>query len=492
MKSFKIIFDSFNLIKKRPYYLFQYRSVTDDHLKNVFPKIDYKKKTTANNFITTVRAYNEYLIVPEDLKKLKSYQSRSPFNTVFGNAKRMTVYLRKDVEEIALKKWGSMLDLEKERIRRAYVLMERRDLESSVKDYYKNIHSEINVNAVAPNKNRMINTKSGKVVIAAFAINAGNSIMKAIAWLATGSSVLFAEMIHSLADTLNQLILAFGLWQSIRNPNPEHPYGYSNMTYISSLISGVGIFCFGCGLSVYHGMHGLFHPYEIEPAMWTFFLLGGSFVSETVTLLMAIKAIRTDAKEEKISFWKYVIQGYQPSVNVILLEDLVAILGVGVAGISMGISVMTQSSTADSIGSLIVGGLLGSVASFIIYSNANALVGKSIHQEKAVEIRNELEQDVMIRAVHDLKATEMGGEAIKLKAEIDLDGRQITRSYLEKKNIDELLLEIKKIETTQELDIFMLKHGEMVIDRVGAEIDRIERNLKGKYPEIKHSDLEVL
>jgi divalent metal cation (Fe/Co/Zn/Cd) transporter len=45
-------------------------------------------------------------------------------------------------------------------------------------------------------------------------------------------------------------------------------YGYSNMTYISSLISGVGIFCFGTGLAWYHGVLVLLHPQEMESIFW--------------------------------------------------------------------------------------------------------------------------------------------------------------------------------------------------------------------------------
>ncbi len=37
-----------------------------------------------------------------------------------------------------------------------------------------------------------------------------------------------------------------------------------------------------------------------------------------------------------------------------------------------------NSPIPDAIGSLLVGGLLGAVASFIIYSNSAALVGRSI------------------------------------------------------------------------------------------------------------------
>lgn len=46
------------------------------------------------------------------------------------------------------------------------------------------------------------------------------------------------------------------LYQFLQQSNPDHPYGYSNMRYVASLVSGVGIFCVGAGLSVYHGITG--------------------------------------------------------------------------------------------------------------------------------------------------------------------------------------------------------------------------------------------
>ncbi len=64
------------------------------------------------------------------------------------------------------------------------------------------------------------------------------------------------------------------------------------------------------------------------------------------------------------------------------------------------------------------------------------------------------------------------------KAEVDIDGREITRSYIEKIDIEKLLAEIQSINDVQACESFMLKHGENIVDRVGAEIDRIERNLR--------------
>lgn len=43
------------------------------------------------------------------------------------------------------------------------------------------------------------------------------------------------------------------------------------------------------------------------------------------------------------------------------------------------------------------------------------------------------------RAIHDVKATDMGLSKVRFKAEVDFDGRVVTRSYLEKQDIDQIL-----------------------------------------------------
>lgn len=50
--------------------------------------------------------------------------------------------------------------------------------------------------------------------------------------------------------------------------DPDHPYGYTNMRYVSSLISGVGIFCVGSGLSFYHGVTGILDPQPLHDFYW--------------------------------------------------------------------------------------------------------------------------------------------------------------------------------------------------------------------------------
>lgn len=97
------------------------------------------------------------------------------------------------------------------------------------------------------------------------------------------------------------------------------------------------------------------------------------------------------------------MRGQDPSVNVVLLEDTAAVTGVALAAGCMGLSSISGSAIPDAVGSLLVGSILGAVASFIIYTNVAALVGRSIPEEHISKINAELEADIMIRAIHDVK-----------------------------------------------------------------------------------------
>ena len=105
-------------------------------------------------------------------------------------------------------------------------------------------------------------------------------------------------------------------------------YGYTNFGYVSSLISGVGIFCVGAGFSWYHGIAGIITKSELVDMPWVrnhhpgilpmsgqllvflclkqaIALLGVSFASESVTLLMAIRNIKRKAKQASVSAYDY-------------------------------------------------------------------------------------------------------------------------------------------------------------------------------------------
>lgn len=92
----------------------------------------------------------------------------------------------------------------------------------------------------------------------------------------------------------------------------------------------------------------------------------------------------------------------------------------------------------------------------------------------------------------------MGSGLVRYKAEVDFDGRELTRSYLDKQDLETMLEEVKNLRNINEMEAFMLKHGENIglfiftavfktfitliflVDLLGAEIDRIESALRVK------------
>lgn len=242
------------------------------------------------------------------------------------------------------------------------------------------------------------------------------------------------------------------------------------MKYISSLISGVAIFCVGTGFSFYHGIQGLteastynettafnstnatnvtLNPcpsdaavaaahHERQDYLTAYLVLGGSFIFEGITLMMAISSIRKSAKQTSQSFFAYVNSGADPCVNVVLFEDSAAVAGAAVAAICIGLTSYLDSPVPDAIGSLLVGVMLAAVATLVIYTSVPALVGRSIKLDQLDKINQELESDAMIKAIHDVKGIDMGNSMIRYKAEIDFNGRELTRKYLEKEDIRKL------------------------------------------------------
>ncbi|GIY11571.1 zinc transporter 9 [Caerostris darwini] len=455
--------------------------------KAVRKKMDLTQKFTDRNFITPLRAMNEYLLKPSDLESLRKITRRSPFE----DNPPIYVYLRRDVEQKSIEVWGSQEAVQRELKKRQEEEEQYRNNIFHVKKILKE-YTRSTMHEEEKKRQEIILKTSGRVVMTAVIINATNFALKVFAWLYTGSHSMFAEAIHSLADTGNQLLLVYGIKKSLQTPTQYHPYGYHNMRYVASLISGVGIFFLGTGLSIYHGINGILNPESMESLYWAYIVLGGSLVSEGGTLAVAYRETLRGARRDGLSFLQYVITGRDPSVNVVLLEDIAAVFGIFIAATCMGLTSYTGLPIYDAVGSLAVGGVLGAVASFIIYTNTAALVGRSIPAERLQELNKEMENDVMIRAIHDVKATDMGNNYVRYKAEIDIDGRQLTRNYLDSQDLESLLEEMKKLKSIEEVEAFMLKHGESIVDLLGGQIDRIEMVLKKNHPEIRHVDLEVL
>ena len=58
----------------------------------------------------------------------------------------------------------------------------------------------------------------------------------------------------------------------------------------------------------------------------------------------------------------------------------------------------------------------------------------------------------------------------RYKAEVDVDGRELALYYLRKKNLRSMLGEVNAMKTEQELETFLLQHGENIVDCLGEQV----------------------
>lgn len=65
-----------------------------------------------------------------------------------------------------------------------------------------------------------------KAVYAALFGNLGIAIAKLIVAIVTDSTAMFAETLHFVSDTFNQLLFLFGINTSTKAATERHPFGY--------------------------------------------------------------------------------------------------------------------------------------------------------------------------------------------------------------------------------------------------------------------------
>lgn len=246
---------------------------------------------------------------------------------------------------------------------------------------------------------------------------------KGAVWLNTGSSAMLSETIHSLVDFGNQALLLVGLRSAQNVADPSHQYGYGKQIYFWSLISALGTFWFGAGITCLHSIKDI-----LEPAMalnnlgyhvWC--VLGLSFVVDGYVLSQTVKGLLAN-KPPGVSFYSYVKGLRDPTTAAVLMEDGAACTGVLIAASGLAASHFTNTVVWDGYAGLAISGLLGAMGIYLVRLNQNFLLGQSVEPEITNEIRNILMARPSVEGVHSVQSQWNGPHSFSYKAEVDFDG----------------------------------------------------------------------
>lgn len=253
-------------------------------------------------------------------------------------------------------------------------------------------------------------------VKAAMVANAIIAVAKFTAAGITGSSAMFSEGIHSVADTGNQGLLLFGDRRSRKPADRRHPFGYGPEMYFWSLIVAMILFGLGGGFSLYEGISHLDHPSPPGNPAWNYSVLGVAFVVEAIALKVALDHLAAGAQEPGL--WRRVKASKDPRVYVPVAEDAAALLGVVVAFLGIFLARWLDAPVLDAVASIVIGLILAGVAVFLASETRALMVGESIVGELQERIRSVCEGDEAVDEVVQMRGIHLGPDEILLALEL--------------------------------------------------------------------------
>ena len=218
--------------------------------------------------------------------------------------------------------------------------------------------------------------KSG-TLFAVWAALTGNLLVasaKFVAAAVTGSAAMLSEAVHSLVDTVNELLLLYGIARSTRPADRSHPLGYGRELYFWSFVVALLIFALGAGVSIYEGLNHILYPKPIERPMVIFAVLGVSLLFEGASWVVGIRAF--GAAKRNLGWWEAFRRSKDPPAFIVVFEDSAALLGLLVAAAGTAAAILTGDVRWDGAASVAIAAILAGVAALLARESKELLIGE--------------------------------------------------------------------------------------------------------------------
>jgi cation diffusion facilitator family transporter len=241
--------------------------------------------------------------------------------------------------------------------------------------------------------------------------------------------------------------MLLGIRNSRKPPDQEHPFGHGRELYFWALIVGMLIFGVGGGISVYQGVIHLAHPITIENRKWNYIVLGFSAIFESTSWYFGWKAFSKERRGRGVV--EVIHTTKDPTSFSVLLEDSAALLGLVIAFLGILLGNVLLLPKLDAVASILIGILLCSVATIMVYESKGLLIGEGVDSKTLKSLRTIVEQDEDVAYVRHLHTIYQSPESVLLVIEL------------------------------------RFKDSISAVD-VREAIRRLEASIQSKYPEIKH------
>jgi cation diffusion facilitator family transporter len=264
-------------------------------------------------------------------------------------------------------------------------------------------------------------------IYAALAANLLIAVTKFVAGAISNSAAMIAEGVHSVVDTVNELLLLLGLHRSKKQPDPMHPFGYGKELYFWSFIVSIMIFGLGGGVSIYQGVTHIIHPEKMGDPTINYIVLSLSIIFEGTSLFIALKQF--NQVRGATPWWEAVVKSKDPSSFLVLFEDAAAVAGLFIVITCVYLSHKLNLPYLDGVASLLVGLILVIVSSILARESRSLLMGEGVSTLTKEKICSLVEGDDHVVKVQHILSTYQSPSEVLLMLIVafkeDLDTEEI-------------------------------------------------------------------
>ncbi|MFV1970908.1 MAG: cation diffusion facilitator family transporter [Acidimicrobiia bacterium] len=265
-------------------------------------------------------------------------------------------------------------------------------------------------------------SESRRLIILALIANGLIAVTKFVAAGISGSSAMFAEAIHSVADTGNQLFLLRGDAVSRYRANVTHPFGRGKAMYFWSFMVAVVLFVGGAVLSIVNGWQRIRNPDPHEGEGLVFSLVVLAIAAGFEIFLAFVPAVKQFNRVRGTkSIWRMIKESKDSALIVVLFEDAAAVTGLVIAAVGLILADITGSVVWDGLASILIGLVLGAVALVIAREMSALLIGEAAGREDRTAIRVAILGVEQVHHVERLLTMQMAPQEILVTADVAFD-----------------------------------------------------------------------
>jgi cation diffusion facilitator family transporter len=241
---------------------------------------------------------------------------------------------------------------------------------------------------------------------------------KLVAGLLSGSAAMLAESAHSVADSVNEVILGLSLRRSRRPADVRHPFGHGRERFLWALIAAFATFLVGGCLSIGLAIRELAVGGPPDDTRIAWLVLVVAFVADGVSWRRGLRQARHESQEDGVAAWRYLWRTSEPTLRAVVVEDSAALLGLVLAACGLLFSDLTGSNIPDALASLLIGILLAFTAVGLARPLADYLIGRSLPSGQLQHLQALLAAAPAVQEVLTLRAVYTAPEEVVVVARI--------------------------------------------------------------------------